>query len=37
MLESELLRKLFKDKENRYLGLILGSASIILLQYLRQI
>ncbi len=31
MLESELLRKLFKDSENRHLGLILGSASILLL------
>ena len=31
MLESELLRKLFKDSENRYLGLVLGSAAILLL------
>ena len=31
MLELELLRKLFRDSENRHLGLILGSASILLL------
>jgi len=31
MLESELLRKLFKDRENRHLGLVLGSAAILLL------
>lgn len=31
MLQSELLRKLFKDSENHYLGLIVGSASILLL------
>ena len=31
MLESELLQKFFKDRENRHLGLILGSASILLL------
>ncbi|MGK7897154.1 MAG: transglycosylase SLT domain-containing protein [Xenococcus sp. (in: cyanobacteria)] len=30
MLETELLRKLFRDSENRHLGLILGSASILL-------
>ena len=31
MLQSELLRKLFKDSENRHLGIIWGSASILLL------
>ena len=31
MLESELLRKFFKDSENNHLGLILGAASILLL------
>ncbi|ELS01634.1 soluble lytic murein transglycosylase-like protein [Xenococcus sp. PCC 7305] len=31
MLESEFLRKLFKEHENRYLGLILGSGAILLL------
>ena len=31
MLESELLRKFFKDRENSHLGLIVGSASILLL------